>query len=323
MVTIGFLGLGWIADWHFNAIQQCDDIKVKGAFSPPDPSVAERFSRMGIHSYSSLEEMLGDEELDAVAVITPTHLHCEHVLAVLNAGKHALVEKPVAMNAEEHRKLAEAAKANGKLLVPAHNFVYRPVVRKAREIIASKALGTISYASFRAVHFIPEEASTGWRRSNRCAGGGAMIDSGMHLVYQSLYLLGKPAWVSAFSAKKHYMQLEDEDIAQISLQYKDGTIGQILQSWAAHDDSAGEIRILGNKGSLLISDALYLNGEKLEDDAAYADSFKHLNNYFAACVRGESTPLSTVEDALTSFDIIHKGYTAAAEKSVLSLDDCH
>lgn len=320
MVKIGFLGLGWIADWHFNAIQKCPGVEVKGAFSPPAPGVAERFVRMGIHEYESMEAMLSDEDLDAVAVLTPTHLHCEHTLAVLNAGKHALVEKPVALDAEQHRKMTEAAEANNKVLFPAHNFVYRPVVRKAHEIIASGALGTISYGSFRAIHFIPEEASSGWRKSNRFAGGGAMIDSGMHLVYQSLYLLGKPSWVSAFSAKKHYTELDDEDIAQISMQYGDGTIGQVLQSWASHDDTAGEIRILGNKGNLLISDALYLNGEKVEDDAAYPDSFKHLNNHFAACIRGEAKPLSTMEDALTSFDIIQKGYTAAAEKSVLSLE---
>ena len=145
-----------------------------------------------------------------------------------------------------------------------------------------------------------------------------MIDSGMHLVYQSLYLMGQPCHFSAFQAKKHYLQLENEDIAQISLQYPDGSIGLIMQSWASNDGSSGEIRIQGDKGTLLIIDALYHDGVRVETDADYKDSFYHLARHFVACVEGRSEAVSSMEDAAVALDIIQQAYKASEQRQVVS-----
>jgi len=318
MVRIAYLGTGWIANWHWKAMQQCEGIEVAGAFSV-GPALCDRCARWGVRAYASYEQMLADPAVDAVAIFSPSHLHYDQTRKALEAGKHVLVEKPVFLQGEQHDELAALADKVGRVLMPAHNFVYRPVVRRLKEVLESGELGIISHVSLRAVHFIPEAASSGWRKSHAASGGGALIDSGMHLVYQLLYLLGVPERVSAFSARRHYTHLDDEDIAQISLQYADGTIGTILQSWAADDPGAGEIRLEGNRGVAVITDALHHDGRELETDSGYAESFGHLARHFVACVEEGAAPLSTVVDALCALEIIQRAYEAAETNSVLRL----
>jgi predicted dehydrogenase len=320
MIKIGYIGVGWIADWHLQAMQSCEGIQVVGAAtgSTNRSRFEARCEELKLQPYSSIEALLADEQVDAVAILSPTGFHFEQCIQALRAGKHVLVEKPVVLNVEQHRELDALARTVGKVLMPAHNFVYRPVVRKAREILETGALGAISYASFRAVHFIADEAANGWRKDQGIAGGGAMIDSGMHLVYQSLYLMGQPSHLSSFQAKKHYLQLDDEDISQISLQYPDGSIGLILQSWASGDGSAGEIRIQGDKGTLLITDGLYHDGVGVEADADYKDSFYHLACHFVACVEGQAQAISSMEDAAVALHLIQQAYEASEHHQVLS-----
>ena len=320
MIKIGYIGVGWIADWHLQAMQRCEGIEVVGAAtgSSNRSKFEARCKELKLQPYPTIEALLADEQVDAVAILSPTGLHYEQCKQALRGGKHILVEKPVVLDVEQHRELDALARTTGKVIMPGHNFVYRPVVRKAREIIESGALGAISYASFRAVHFIADEAANGWRKDHGVAGGGAMIDSGMHLVYQSLYLMGQPSYFSAFQAKKHYLQLENEDIAQISLQYPDGSIGLIMQSWASNDGSSGEIRIQGDKGTLLITDALYHDGVRVETDADYKDSFYHLACHFVACVEGQAEAVSSMEDAAVALDIIQQAYEASQQRQVVS-----
>lgn len=321
MIKIGFIGLGWIADWHFKAMQRCGEFDIIGAAT--GSSNVEKFKsrcrEMSIRPYESIHSLLEDPTIEAVAILSPTSCHFQQAMQALDAGKHLLVEKPVVLEEEQYIKLKKKGDSLGKIVFPAHNFLYRPVVKKAREIIVDGMLGEISYASFRSVHFISEEASGGWRTRETISGGGAMIDSGMHLVYQSIYLMGYPSVLSSFGANKHLKQLENEDISQISLQYPNQSIGLIMQSWASNDGGAGEIRIQGTQGNILISDALYLNDRKIEDDADYGNSFYHMAKYFAHCIRSEKKPLSDMEDALKAFKLVKKAYQSAKEKQTFLL----
>jgi predicted dehydrogenase len=144
-----------------------------------------------------------------------------------------------------------------------------------------------------------------------------MMDSGTHLVYQSLYLLGVPEFLGSFSARKHYLEMDGEDVCQISFQYADGAVGQIYQSWSSSDGSAGEIRIEGDKGNLLISDRLYKDGKAIENDSSYQDSFFHTLKAFIAAVEGGPAPLSGLEEAETTLNLILTAYRAAENKQVI------
>ncbi len=313
---IAIVGAGWISDFYFQAYERLrDSFTLAGCVGNPSPEGQARLKKRcdgwGVAAYASFEDMLGDPSVDCVGILSPTTQHFAQAKAALAAGKNVLVEKPVALVPGELDELSAVAAKAGKVIFPGHNFVYRPVVRKAKEIIDSGALGTISYGSFRAAHFIPPEHAAGWRSKFEYSGGGAMMDSGTHLVYQSLYLLGKPQWLGGFSASKHYTSMQGEDVCQISLQYPDGKIGQIFQSWASADDTAGEIRIEGDKGVLVITDALRLNGSVIEDDSSYQSSFYHTLKSFGEAVDGAGAILSNVDMAKETLLLIEAAYESA------------
>ena len=322
--TMAFIGAGWIGDFYHQAYQMLRDrFTLAGCSGNPSEEGRRRLlSKCGEWNAApifDLDAILGDPSITCVCILSPTSLHFEQAKAALLAGKHVLIEKPVALDAAQFEELRDLAAERNLTVLPGHNFVYRPVIRKAREILDSGRLGTVSYGSFRAVHFISPEHASGWRSRFDISGGGAMMDSGTHLVYQSIYLLGLPRWLSCFSTTKHYTEMESEDTCQISLQYGDGIIGQIFQSWSSSDPSAGEIRIEGDEGNLLITDALYLDGERIEDDSTYPRSFYHLLAAFADAMEGKAAPLSSIDDARAAFGIISSAYESAMDRRTMEL----
>jgi predicted dehydrogenase len=321
-IPFALVGAGWIADFYVKALADLDDtFTLVGCSGNPSQAGRERLEKKcaewGVKAYNSYDEILSDKNIKAVCIFSPTYLHYEQAKQAMEHGKHLLVEKPVALETEQLDELQNLARKKDLVIFPGHNFVYRPVIRKAKEIIASKALGTISYASFRASHFIPHDHAVGWRKDFTKSGGGAMMDSGTHLVYQMLYLLGEPQWLSCIAEKHHYTQMDGEDTCQISLRLSNGIVGQIFQSWSAADDSAGEIRIQGDSGVLLITDALYFNGECIETDSSYESSFYHTLKAFGKAVNEHVRPLSDVGAALTTLKLIQAAYSAAANRSII------
>lgn len=320
-IKVAFVGIGLVSERHFNAMQQCEQIEVVGAYKGPKrPDLLKKqCDKWGIKPYETYEEVLNDSQVDAVAILSPSNLHAQQVLEAVEAGKQVFVEKPVALSCEDIDRMIEATERTGCIIFPAHNHVYRPVVKKAKEIISSGKLGTISYVSFRCVSLMTDEIAEGWRKDLNIAGGGAMIDSGTHLVYQSVYLMGRPEKLQAFKTRRHCLALEGEDICQISVYYSNGVIGNIMQSWASNDAESTEIRVQGDKGNIKITDALYYNREKIEDDASIPNSSNHQVRAFADAVLEGKPPLSTLKEAKTSLDIILKAYASAESDNVIIL----
>ena len=96
------------------------------------------------------------------------------------------------------------------------------------------------------------------------------MDSGHHVVYQSIYLMGVPVKLQAYTSKMMFKNMDGEDVAQVNLLYPDGSMGFLMQSWASSfGNDVNGIRIFGDKGELIITDALYYNGEKIDSDTGY------------------------------------------------------
>ena len=322
---LAIAGAGWIADFYYGAYQKLSDrFELLGCSGNPSESGQKRLGdkcrQWKTKAYSSFEEVLNDPDIACIGIMSPTSFHFEQTRKALNAGKHVLVEKPVSLDLKELEELETLSRRKGLVVFPGHNFVYRPVITEAKKIIDSGALGTISYASLRAVHFIPEDHATGWRKDQSLSGGGAMMDSGTHLVYQLLHLLGKPQWLSCFMGSYHYTGMDAEDTCQISLQYPDGPVAQVFQSWSAADASAGEIRIEGDQGSILIGgDGLRLDGELVETDAAYDQSFFHTLTAFHESALTGKPPVSDLRNAWETLNIIQSAYKGAESRTILEL----
>ena len=145
------------------------------------------------------------------------------------------------------------------------------------------------------------------------------MDSGHHQVYLSLYLMGMPRKIQAFKTNLLLKGMEGEDIAQINAFYPNQAIGAILQAWTSgYGDGIAGIKIMGDKGQLQITDALYLNGEMIEPDASYAGSFINQAKAFTDAILHDKLPVSTLQDARNTLKIIYSAYQSSAQDQVIS-----
>lgn len=220
-------------------------------------------------TYGDYSELLAHGDIDAVSVVVPNHLHLPVTLAALEAGKHVLVEKPLARTVVEGEQMVEAARAADKVLAIAFNRRARHDVSLVRQQVEQGALGRIYHA--KAFWYrrsgIPGLGS--WFTSKELAGGGPLIDLGVHVLDMALYMMGNPRPISVTAAT--YAELgprlrgqwqgarfrvaanatyEVEDFATALIRLDGGATLQLDTSWAAytgHTDEFG-VWLLGTDG---------------------------------------------------------------------------
>ncbi|PAW76444.1 MAG: hypothetical protein B9S32_15155 [Verrucomicrobia bacterium Tous-C9LFEB] len=329
-LNIGMVGIGFIADWHYNAFAKLSDAGVTAIcqdfhgdaakIAAKKVQLQQKAAELKITAYESFDKLLADPAIDALIIGSINPYHYDQIMAGLNAGKHLLVEKPVVTDLAQLDGIAKLAAQKKLVVFPGHNFAYRGAVQQAKAVIASGKLGRIVSSSFVSTHSIGDGHATGWRAKKSLATGGTLMDSGHHLVYQTLYLLGRPVAVSAFTSKLVRTNMECEDTAQVALQYADGSVCTVMQSIASNfGDGISGIRIAGEKGNLIITDALYVNGERIEAETDYPSSFAGQARAFVEAIRGGKPPVSTLDDVRETLRIIYGAYQSAEEKRTITL----
>jgi predicted dehydrogenase len=189
-------------------------------------AVVERTSKQAcrsypnIRSYDSVEELLADSSLELIVVNTPNHLHFEHAMKALQAGKHVLMEKPFATNVEEAKILFETALKAGLYLLPYQNRRYDTDFKDVREVVSSKALGRLVEVHVRFDRYRPEIGPKKFKEEP-IPGSGLLFDLGPHLLDQVLCLFGKPdSWEQSRGYFRENTQVDD--FANLHLRYADG-----------------------------------------------------------------------------------------------------
>jgi predicted dehydrogenase len=322
-LRVGIIGTGFILDYHLRGLRADPRARVVGVardcYGSPEQrsqqlaALRERCSREGLRAFDSPAALIEDREIDAVVVGSINPYHDEQIQRALACDKHLLVEKPVLTDWARLAELEAQVRGRNVVLFPAHNFAYRPAVRQAAAWVREGRLGRLIHGSFAASYTISEGHQRGWRASLALAAGGALMDSGHHLAYQALLLLGPARVVQAFTTRHVLTHMEGEDTAQVSIQHANGALGSLLQSWAsAHGDFVNGIRLLGDRGTLLITDALYFGQERHPLAADYESSFEHQARAFVSAVLEGEPPLSSLADARASLALIRAAYASAA-----------
>ncbi|MCH7605966.1 MAG: Gfo/Idh/MocA family oxidoreductase [Chloroflexi bacterium] len=183
----------------------------------------------GKASFGSYEAAAADPRVEAMYLCTPHYLHREHVAMAAAAGKHILVEKPLARTMEEARAINQTAERAGVTLMVAENYRFMAAVRLAKELIDSGALGDLRMIQLQEeADFRPDQ----WRTSRELNGGGVLIDGGIHKIDILLYLAGRPRDVYATALPQVLAESEGEDGVVVITHSKTGAVGLINHSWA-------------------------------------------------------------------------------------------
>lgn len=189
-VKVGIAGLGR-SGWgiHARALAQLPDYFKVVAVADPDPARRqEAQEQFGCRAYAGYAELVADAEIELMIVATPSHLHLDDTVAALRAGKHVLVEKPMAKNLAEVDEMIAVARETGRVLTVNQNYRYAADFKKIQEIIGSGVLGRIIEVRF-AIHQFKRRWD--WQTLKKY-GGGILNNHGAHVVDWAMLLIDDP-----------------------------------------------------------------------------------------------------------------------------------
>jgi predicted dehydrogenase len=204
------------------------------------------------HACTSEEELLR-QELDAVYIATPQHLHCAQAIASAKAGKHILCEKPIAISLEEVDRIEEAVNRAGVKFMLGFCMRYNVYNVKARELVQSGALGQMVMGRAQLTCWFPPIPGA-WRQDVRLSHGGSLIDMGTHCLDLLEWIMGaRITEVTGFQDRlTHRYPTQIEDTSTIVLRFSNGAHG-IVDNYFNLPDAAAQnaLELHGTKGSLL------------------------------------------------------------------------
>ncbi|HUG06867.1 MAG TPA: Gfo/Idh/MocA family oxidoreductase [Candidatus Limnocylindria bacterium] len=200
-LRLAIVGAGWAGERQAQAARELDGaIEIVCLVDPDIGHVRERAAELGVaRTAPALEDVLGDPNIDAVSICTPHRLHAQMAIAAARAGKHVLVEKPMATTVAEATEMIEAARAAGVQLYVAENQVYEPLPQRLRQIVRSgEHIGELTFAALVSGYRAPDPRYAGrreWLTRPELGGTGTWMLQGVHAVAQLRYVLGEVATV--------------------------------------------------------------------------------------------------------------------------------
>jgi predicted dehydrogenase len=251
ILRVAIMGLGSYGTRVADAMQSCKKAKLVGAISGTPVKLKDWQAKYNIpekncYNYENFDGIKDNPEIDAVYVITPNGLHHPQVIRVAKAGKHAICEKPMALNAKEGQEMIDACKkAKVKLLV-GYRMHFEPktleIVRMRKEGELGKILFFQGLSGFRIGD--PNQ----WRLNRKLAGGGAMMDIGIYSINGARYMVGEdPIWVTAEETKTNPEKFKEgvDETIQFQLGFPGGAVASCLSTYTMNN-----------------LDRFFLNGEK-------------------------------------------------------------
>ncbi len=269
-MRVGVVGLGWAGQQHIKAYQALEGVEVAGIAGLEAPVRARLARRHGIaHAFERYEDLLA-LDLDAVSVAVPTFLHAPIAIAALERGLHVISEKPIARDGEQAEAMVAAARDAGRVLDVAFNHRRRGDIQALKRVIDGGRLGRAYYAKAWWLRRAGIPTPGSWFTRSDLAGGGPLVDIGVHVLDYALFLLGNPAVTSVsaatydllgrsgFGASPHSSKtgadgakvFDVEDLATVFMRLRDGGTLLLEASWAAHRADGDEfgITLYGTEG---------------------------------------------------------------------------
>jgi UDP-N-acetyl-2-amino-2-deoxyglucuronate dehydrogenase len=321
---IGFaiLGRGRAAEHHAAAIQtSADQGAVLRAVGVPNWTLrtAETEARFGVPC-RSIEELLSDERVQIICICSPSGDHFSQTLAAAAAGKHVLVEKPMALSLEQADAMRAACETAGVHLAVCFQLRGHPVYARVTEAIRQGRLGRIISGSFFLPYVRGPEYFKGaaWRGTLEHDGGGVLMNQALHFLDWWVWTRGVPRHVEARIATTFH-SIEVEDTLAAILEMQDGGLIGFQASTAAMPGAKRRIDLIGSEGTLVIED----DEVRQAPEAVQSILGRHstptsghapmVRNMIGALERGEAI-LADGESSRTTLKVALRIYSAAGRK---------
>ncbi|HEY6209913.1 MAG TPA: Gfo/Idh/MocA family oxidoreductase [Gemmatimonadales bacterium] len=332
------IGAGGIArQAHLPAFLEAPSVRRRVAIVALVDSAPDLAPVDGIPLLSRREQLAGTPPADFIDVCTPTATHLDLTLWGLEQGYHVLCEKPVAVTRAEADRIAAAAHARGRIVMPCHQYRFNPAWTKLKQWLDEGAIGRWHLAEFSVYRLMADPGrqagegggATPWRGTSAAGRGGVLLDHGTHLIYQLLDIAGVPGEVSAWTGRLRHRDYEVEDTASLHFAYPERLVTMFF-TWAARRRD-NRIRFIGDAGSIE-----WLGGElRLErrglverldvsaelDKSAYQRWFAGLFASFVAALDHGAARDPYLEDIRRVASVVEHAYEAARTGCKVAISD--
>jgi len=326
-LRVGIIGGGAIAQVaHLPVLKKLKTVEVQAICDTDLPKARALADRFGVKdALDDIEDLLRNEELDAVVISSPNHLHEAHVLAALSANLHVLVEKPLTVTSASVQRILKAAEKRDRIVMVGMNHRYRPDVQIVRSFVQSGELGRIESVRGSWHIFRPSRNQLGWRQRRDLAGGGAMLDLGLSVIDLGLWLGGTPAPVRVSACLDSVgRERAVEQSGSAFVVCENGMSLFVDVTW--HHLGEGErfgVGLRGSKGTAAINPLTVwkeMNGMPMDvsptasgsRENAFTASFRAEWAHFEAAIAGEAK-LAPLQDHLVLHRILDAIYKSAEE----------
>jgi predicted dehydrogenase len=319
-VRLAFLGCGLATRMHARTLSAMKE-DVICSFASRDPARAVATSRSWrATAHPSYAHALSDPEIAAVIVTTPPVTHLALTLEALAAGKHVIVEKPAFVRSSDFDVVEAAAARAGRRVLVAENYFYKPLTGVLRRLVAGGVIGDVRFVH---VNALKQQVTAGWRDDAALAGGGALLEGGVHWI-NFLASIGLTI-ASVHGTRAGNAEDELERSMLVSLRFAEGAAGTLLYSWEIPGLLRGLrlSRIFGTRGSITFeTNGLFVatRGERyaltfpgLRDIAGYRSMFTD----FIRVLRDDAEPQMTLARARADVSLVEAIYRSSCTDALL------
>lgn len=252
------VGAGMIAQYHAEAIARTPGARLVAVCRADAARAAETEARFGVPGETSYAALLERPDVEVVCICTPSGLHAEQTLAAAQAGKHVLVEKPMALTLSDADAMIQACRQWGVLLGVALQRRTDPAFAAAQVAMAGGALGRLVLGGVMVPYLRSQDYydSAAWRGTWKLDGGGVLMNQGIHLLDLLLWYLGDVAQIQAQMTTLAHA-IEVEDCISATVRFTNGALGSVVATTAAAPGYPHRVEVYGERGGM------QLEGERI------------------------------------------------------------
>ena len=248
-IRVGILGMGAISQIvHLPILSEREDAQVIAVADSDRPKAETLAARFGVPKVLGDQELVFDKDVEAVVICTPNYLHEPLAVAALKAGKHVLVERPLALTPEGVGRVLDAADSAGRCLAVAINHRFRPDAGALASFVAAGELGGVCTVRGSSLTRMTPSLRSTWRQSSE-QGGGVLMDLGVPMLDLAFWVAGYPS-ITRVSAVFHRSDDPVENVASVFAVADSGTAFSVDVSWSLFADAdRHQLRVMGTDGS--------------------------------------------------------------------------
>jgi predicted dehydrogenase len=340
-LNIGIVGLGWVAGAHISAFNKIPGARVTAVCSRRSLNEAELAEQYGtpLKAYREYEQMLADSSIQVIDICTPHPFHAGQAIAAAKAGKHLIIEKPVAINYEDAVAMRRAIHEAGVKTCVCFEVRFSQQASLIRSVIDEGLLGSIHYAEVDYYHGIgPWYGQFSWN-VRKDFGGSSLLTAGCHAVDALLHFLGSEVEeVTSYSNRSSnptFAPYEYHTTSVTILKFKDGKIGKVASVVDCLQPYYFHIHLVGSEGSLL-DNRLYsakMKGMSKErwsrmetslidsGDVAHHPYLPQFQAFVDSLSRDEKMPLTDFDTAFESHRVVFAADLSAADGRTVKIEE--